>query len=436
MDGRPRPKQVAEAERPTGSVLSAPTFRRIASRLWGAVRRRRSPRAPRPTTTFTREGVYFLGILGAVFLFAIIGDVNLLMVLAGMLLASLWINYRLVDRTLRGLEIRRHMPRSVAAGELLLVGLELANTRRRGGSWAVEVRNRLVRQGSDDSPEPLEPAVLFVYVRAGQTRSGVYRARLPRRGRYLVSPAVVSTRYPFGFCRRSMVVGSSDTLLVLPRLGRLTPRWLTRPHQSFEGTRRREHRSGRISGEFYGVRPWRQGDSLRHVHWRSSARHGSLVVKQFEQHRNRDVAVVLDLGQPGSPSPEHRENLELAVSFAATVVADTCQRGGGSMWVGTAAAEIDVVQGAASPALMQEVMERLALVEPTGADWLPALLTRLVADIEAGTEVVLISTRAVDWSEPRLAHLGTSAVWRSIVPRLRTVDTSAPTLSDYFQAVP
>jgi len=415
------------------AVLGLPTFRHGGRRLLRAARRFRPRRRPQPRTALSRQGLAALTFLAIVYVAALLGQVNLLLMLGGMLLGVLWVNWRLVAKTLRGLDVRRRIPRTVGAGDVLSVGLEIDNSRRRGASWALVVREEIRRAGDGGSDEPLRPHLFIPYVPGRQARAVVYRARFPRRGRYQFAPPAVSTRFPFGFFRRTVILGQDDTLLVLPRLGKLLPRWLARHHESFEGDRRHERRYGRIYGEFYGVRPWRSGDSRRHIHWRSSARHGTLVVRQFEQHRNRDVALVIELWQPQRPAGEDLENVELAVSFAATVVADTCRREGGNLWVGTTVAGEDLLRGPASSALMQEVMEKLAVAEASCEDRLVELLGRALAAIEPGTEVVLVTTRPVDLADPRFAPLSGNPAWRAIAPRVRVVNAAAADLADYFQ---
>jgi uncharacterized protein (DUF58 family) len=223
-------------------------------------------------------------------------------------------------------------------------------------------------------------------------------------------------------------------LVVYPRLGRLTQRWLTRHREWFEGTHRREHRYGRVSGDFYGVRPWRSGDARRLIHWRSSARHGTLVVRQFEQHRNRDLAVLVDLWQPKLPQPEDRENVELAVSFAATLVADTCRRGGSNLLVGTTAPGGHGLSGPASALLMRDVMEHLAVAEASDGDGLPELLQRAVAALEPGTETVLVTTRAIDLDDARrFPALSGDPHRRPGALEIRVINAADASLNDYFQ---
>jgi uncharacterized protein (DUF58 family) len=324
----------------------------------------------------------------------------------------------------------------VCAGDPLVVKVRLRNTRRRLGSWAVVVEERIHREGHSQrrEKEVLQPATFFSYLPAGETRERTYRGQLPERGRYRFEVPILSTRFPFGLFRRTIRTGEPDLLVVYPRLGRLTRTWLARQHEWFEGTHRRERRHGQVSGDFYGVRPWRSGDARRFIHWRSSARHGELVVRQFEQHRNRDLAVLVDLWQPVRPGDDHLENVELAVSFAATVVADACRSGGGDLWVGTSEAGDEEIVGPASALLMQHAMDHLAVAEASSVDGLPGLLERAVAAVAPGTEIVLVTTRSIDVNDAaRFPLLARDSLRRSAAQSIRVVNTADPALGDYFE---
>lgn len=381
------------------------------------------------------EGLAYLVVLAVVLGGAMMREVNLLLMLTGLMAGPVLFSWRLAVLTMRGLEVRRKMPQEVCAGDLLVVHVELTNTRRRRGSWAVVAEERIERVCDKGRPSPMRPNVYFSYVAAGQTQARAYRGRLSQRGRYRLGPMRLWSRFPFGLFRRTLVVGTADTVTVFPRLGRLTRRWATRHHEAFEGTQRRERRSGRTQGDFYGVRAWQQGDSRRWVHWRASARHGTLLVRQFEQHRNRDVAVLLDLWQPEKPRPEHQDNVELAVSFAATVVTDLCRKGGSNLLVGTTGPEPICHSGPASAALVADVMERLALAEADGQDRLPALLGRALGQIEPGTEVVLVTTRPVDLGDAqRFAAVYGDPARRAAARRIRVINTAEEALAEYFRA--
>ena len=277
----------------------------------------------RRPTTICREGWYYLAIMAVVLGGAILHELNLLLILSGMLCGPLLLNWRAVGTSLRGLRIQRRLPLGHCAGDLLSVSLQLENLRPRLAGWAVVAEEQIRREAGERRDnhrrQPrLRPQVLFPYVPAGESRRSTYCGRIVERGRYRFGPVRLSTRFPFGLFSRTVTVGETETLTVLPRLGRLTESWAARRLEAFAGADRRRGQAG-PEGDFYGVREWHSGDGRRLVHWRSSVRLGKLVVRQFERPRNRDVAVVLDLWRPDPPGDEHLENVELAVSFAATV---------------------------------------------------------------------------------------------------------------------
>jgi len=384
-------------------------------------------------TTICREGWYYLLVLALVFGGAMLRELNLLLVVAGLLLGPLLFNWRSVVHTLQGLEIQRKVPQGICAGDLLVASVSLHNQRPRIGSWAVVVEDQVQRESNGAGEAPLCPSVLFPYVAAGQSSRGLYRGRLVRRGLYRLGPLKVSTHFPFGLLRRTILLGKSETLTVFPRLGRLAAGWITRQHEAFEGTHRRERRHG-PDGDFYGLRPWRSGDSRRWIHWRSSARVGGLVVRQFEQPRNRDVAVLLDLWQPEQPAESDLENVELAVSFAATLATELCRTGGGTLWLGTVGRPPEFHSGPASLVLLQDVMRRLAVAEAQHGDHLPELLEHALREIEPGSEIILVGTRPVDLSDTaRFARLGADPAQRGAARRIRCVDASSHEFSQYFQ---
>jgi uncharacterized protein (DUF58 family) len=355
-----------------------------------------------------------------------------------MLLGPLLLNWRIVTSNLRGLRIQRKLPPALCAGDPLSVSLHLSNERRRPASWAVVVEEQIRRESGNGQngsrlPAPLRPNVAFPYVPAGASRKGGYRGRLIERGRYRFGPLRISTRFPFGLFARTITVGEVDRLTVLPRLGRLTAGWAARRLDAFLADRRRGQAG--CEGDFYGVRGWHSGDGRRLVHWRSSARLGKLVVRQFEQPRNRDVALVLDLWQPDSPAQKHLDDVELAVSFAATVLADLCRKGGSNAYLALSRTGPECGGGPASPVLLQGLMEQLAVAEGSAHDTLPGLLAHTLQRIAAGTEVVLVSTRANNLGDDaRFAALRSNLVLRERARYIRCVDTSSEQLAKFFQA--
>ena len=216
-----------------------------------------------PTLTF--EGLCFVAMLGFLMAGTLVRQINLLLALFALLAGLPLMNWWLVRSTLRRLEVRRRMPRTVAAGDLLMVEIEITNPRGRLGSWAVRAGDRLVRQDALDLGTPIVARTLFSYIPPRQSVVQSYRGRITRRGRYRCGPLRLSTRFPFGLVRGEVTVEQPQSLLVFPRLGQLTRRWERLRKSADLGTSNVERRQGLVEGDFYGLRDWRSGDSRRWI---------------------------------------------------------------------------------------------------------------------------------------------------------------------------
>jgi uncharacterized protein (DUF58 family) len=352
-----------------------------------------------------REGWYLVLLLTAIGTWAVLREANLLLIAVGMFLGPLVLNWRLAVTTLRNIEIHRRIGTGIYAGGWLTTELELRNAGRRLGCWMVIVGDGIRRVAPSADTESLHPRSLFHFVRAGDTQRQVFRISMPRRGRYRVGPIVVSTRFPFGLFRRSVEIDQWEDTVVYPRLGTLTPAWRKRYQEAPQGQRGIQ-RPTRAVGDFFAVRQWQSGDSVRHVHWRGTARHGQLMVRQFEQPGEHNTALLLDLWQPATPTEQHLENVELAVSFAGTLIADTCRAQQSRLLLAIGGPRPLCVSGIASSSLMRDALEKLAVAEASCEDWRSELLEAASRRIGPAEDIVLISTRDARWdglSSPAMA---------------------------------
>jgi len=115
---------------------------------------------------------------------------------------------------------------------------------------------------------------------------------------------------------RSMDVDSPVT--VFPRIYpleslSLNPGVTTSPVGSFEWSRKG------MGQDYYGVREYFRGDSLRHVHWKSSARLGRLIVKEYQQEFHPPSGVVVLLGRPLHGTADEN-SLEDGLRAAASII--------------------------------------------------------------------------------------------------------------------
>jgi uncharacterized protein (DUF58 family) len=383
--------------------------------------------------TICREGLYYLVVLSFIVAGAIMREINLLVIIAGMMLAPLLINLRLAIATLHRLKVERRLPATICAGEPLLVEILATNARRWFASWAVVVEDRVEGEARPDGRDHHRVEVFLPQVLPGQTQSVCYRGRLNTRGRYRFGPLRVSTRFPLGLIRRTVIVDAPDELTVCPRIGRLHNAWSSELRAEQAGAATSQSRQGLLEGDFYGLRDWRAGDSRRLIHWRTSARRGALAVREFERQHERKLTILLDLWLPDDPTPEQQDNLELAISFGATAVVEQCRRGGSRVWFASAGREATVFDGASSMALMQEVMTHLALVQSSAATPVAELLVRGLRHCGSGGRLVLVSTRPVDHGlHADFADLREDPQAQHALRQCLIIDAGSETLGKYF----
>ena len=350
--------------------------------------------AGRPFTTVSAAGWRYLFVVLFIVGGAVLGEVNLLVIVAGMMVGPLLFNWRFARATMRDLTVVRQLPQRIRAGDPLSVSVTARNDRRRLASWAVAVEDSIERVGGAAHGNATRVRVLLPRVAPGRNGTVRYRVALTQRGRYRFGPWKASTRYPLGLIQASTAEDGQQTMLVCPRLGQLTPRWLHVVNARRLGSQSEGRHHGIHEGDYFGLREWRTGDSQRWIHWRTSAKLGELAVRQFEQQRNRDVLLVLDLWQPDSPTQMERLHTEVAISFLATAVTDLCRRGGSRITVGVCAGETQYWTGPASAALAHELLDQLAEMTPGDGLGIYEVLDHVRQYHRKGLRATIISTRS------------------------------------------
>ncbi len=163
---------------------------------------------------------------------------------------------------------------------------------------------------------------------SGDTATVDYTVPTPRRGRIAVGPLRLVLGDPFGFCRRTHAFGDAEALVVRPCTVPIgAPASGQDAH--LDGTT-----SDAVNGApsaFHALRPYVPGDDQRMVHWRSTARAGTLIVRQLADLNRPHTTVVLDTDPahypdiPGDAADAQSALFELAVDVAASVASGAAQ---------------------------------------------------------------------------------------------------------------
>lgn len=357
----------------------------------------------------TREGWYYLALLAFVLGGAVIRSGNLLLILAGMMIAPLIFNWRLVIAGLTGLIVKRHVPEQVIAGQPLTVEIRVENTRWWLSTWLLRIEDRIHRldktslesSGKTAREAATLASALIPHVPAGGSALGSFRLTLHRRGHYRFDRLRCGTRFPLGLVRGQITLPAPAEIVVAPRVGHLLPAWAHLIEADQLGDERRHPQRGVSEGDYYGLRPWQSGDSLRWIHWRTSAKLGRPIVRQYERRKSRDIGLVLDPWLPPHATESDEVLAELAVSFAATALYDISLRGHSRLTLAVAGSDTPCFTGPASPAFCQELLGQLASVKLSSQYSFSEALARAVENAPHGARLAVISPRSA--SDPTFA---------------------------------
>lgn len=230
-----------------------------------------------------------------------LGAVAIVLVLGALLLVS-W--------PLKGLGHQRRMPvASVPLGTPFTVTLKVA---RPGRNWP-----RLLHF------EDVVPPVLGMRPRFGTlARLGDwgeefgYQLTGTQRGRHRIGPLLVRSLDPLGLARNDMAFATLTEIAVTPRiheLGRLTAGAAGASAEASSSS------AGLVGQDDVLVRDYRRGDDVRRVHWRSTARVGSLMVRREEQAWQPTTRLIIDNRYGAHAGRGPGASFEWAVSAAASI---------------------------------------------------------------------------------------------------------------------
>ena len=209
--------------------------------------------------------------------------------------------------------------------------------------------------------------------------------RLPR-GRYPFTESRIEIADPFGLQRCEVALPPPGALLVYPRIVPLDRLFSeTGPH-ALDGRRLLLRRP--TGFDLHSVRDYEHGESLRKVHWRTTARRGQLMVKELEDAPRDEIAVLLD----GHASAVAGDSFDVQVRAAASLLEAYVRRNRRAVLVVNAGERVS--QQVHSPAAdRRRALELLAGVEPTADAPLTALLAEESSPAARALEVVVVTAR-------------------------------------------
>ncbi|MEM7624400.1 MAG: DUF58 domain-containing protein [Planctomycetota bacterium] len=295
-------------------------------------------------------GVLYLIVSLMILASAFYTQANLLFWGFGLTVGGLVVSLGAAAVALRGLGVSRIVPRHGAAGEALALRYHVHNRgwlpvfgvviredqgRRRGqhkkagsvGTWGGMLAGA--------------PQAWLLHLGPGQTAQTAAPCRPQRRGKLRFEQIEVSTSFPFGVIHKTVMFVQENDVQVFPHLYRARRQLLGSLTAGGVDSAQTLDRGGG-GGDFFGVRPYRPGDSPRNIDWKRTARTGELVARELTMPSPPLLNLVLDLretppmavsgkssgGLSGVQSAASGRQLEeRAISLAASLICDAYLRG-------------------------------------------------------------------------------------------------------------
>jgi uncharacterized protein (DUF58 family) len=244
---------------------------------------------------------------------------------------------------------------------------------------------------------------------AGGGYRGTYVLERVPRGRYVVEEARATIDDPFGLARMEVDLDARGSLLVYPRLVQLDRLFSESGAHAQDGRRLLLRRPSGF--DLHSVREYEQGESLRKVHWKTTARRGQLMVKELEDAPRDEIAVILD----GDASAVVEGSFDTQVRAAGSILRAHASH---------ARRAVLAVNSAARPTVRITSLDGdwlaalavLAEAEPDGTRPVVELLSRESGPASRAVETVVVTARlsgalSTKLIQRALAGQGVSIVW-------------------------
>ena len=264
--------------------------------------------------------MYILPIVAMVLLVGMLTGANLFALGACSLLIVFQLSRFYADRWANSVTVERQVTSSeLQIGESVAVGIKLRNNTSYFIPWLF-VEDLLSKRVTSKPNLALEvtglPAKLYFF-RSMQIALMTYQIKAMRRGYFQLGPTILETGDLLGLHRNYRVASEPQYILVLPKLV---------PLQGMNFSSRRPmgdlHVNDRVMEDptqMVGIREYRAGDSLNRIHWRATARTGTLHTRIFQPTCIQGAMLVLDMHNDTNPDRNEPVRSDLAVTMAASL---------------------------------------------------------------------------------------------------------------------
>jgi len=219
----------------------------------------------------TIRGLGFVCLIVLLLLIAFVYNNNLAYLLAFLLASIFFITILHSFKTLAGLVIKQSHSPSVFAGEA--VGFEIVVD----NPSHIERFNLKAR---------LDLAVDF-YLKPQEKKCIVLYSTTHKRGWHNMKTVTLSSTHPFGLFRAWSPVKFATKALIYPKPNTLEVPFPDNDEFQVKGFQNQQNKKG--NEDYYGIKEYQQGDSIRHIHWKAFAKGIGLFSKEYSNDKSSEL---------------------------------------------------------------------------------------------------------------------------------------------------
>lgn len=304
---------------------------------------------------------------------------NLLFFLVYIFSSIFIISFIVARLNLKNLEVKRKIDRIAFQNQDMEVSLTL---RSKSPVFFVNVVDKFL-PGSDAE---LDQDFYIYEIPDDSGLTVKYRAKPVIRGKFRLGPVRVESHYPFLLFEKSLTLNEYSTVIVYPEITRLKSFPVYEQIMTHSNNKIITSTGG--SNEFFGVREYQDGDSIRIIDWKVSARLDELVVKEFEKPLGHSTFIMLDINHKHITGNRTDSNFERGINIAASVAKNRIENNDN---LGLILGDDYLLPGTGKEQLYL-ILERLALVQSSRTKNLLDSFNEAERLVPSGSILVLLCT--------------------------------------------
>lgn len=173
---------------------------------------------------------------------------------------------------------------------------------------------------------PKQVRMFFLEIPAKGSITRTYKEKAARRGQYTFQPLIIESSAPFGLMRCSKKYMLPSLMTIYPAPLSLISLNSSQPLTGYADSLFFRRSQG-ATDDFCGLRSYSPGDNLRFVHWRTSAKTQTLMIKEFRLPVSTTMTIFLDVSSNEHEGEGKDSSLELGIKIATSIIKDSLKNG-------------------------------------------------------------------------------------------------------------